>query len=212
MTPDVLRFRGREALSEPFRWKIEFTTPQANIAPEQALMKYASFRMHSGKVVHGIITGLEWLSTSADQSHYRVTLSSRLALLSCSKGSAVYQDQSVPEVVEQVLRAHGLEGPDFEFRLDRTYPPRELITQWRETDLEFIQRLLAEVGIWFRSEMQAATEQETLIFAASQLGYRFDVRLPYSEPSGLFDGAAESVWGDEPESERRLGGDAGPER
>ncbi|OAT17621.1 VgrG family protein [Buttiauxella noackiae ATCC 51607] len=41
--------------------------------------------------------------------------------------------------------------------------------------------------------MQAATEQETLIFADSQLGYRFDVRLPYSEPSGLFDGAAESV-------------------
>ncbi|MEG5985677.1 type IV secretion protein Rhs, partial [Enterobacter kobei] len=42
--PDVLRFRGREALSEPFKWDIEFTTPQGNIAPEQVLMKYASFR------------------------------------------------------------------------------------------------------------------------------------------------------------------------
>ena len=31
-------------------------------------------------------------------------------------------------------------------------------------------------------------------FADSQLNYQFDVRLPYSEPSGLFDGAAESVW------------------
>ncbi|WP_162993272.1 contractile injection system protein, VgrG/Pvc8 family, partial [Klebsiella variicola] len=41
-------------------------------------------------------------------------------------------------------RKHGLEGPDFEFRLSREYPSRELITQWRETDLEFIQRLLAE--------------------------------------------------------------------
>ncbi|HCI6169416.1 TPA: type VI secretion system tip protein VgrG, partial [Klebsiella quasipneumoniae subsp. quasipneumoniae] len=30
--------------------------------------------------------------------------------------------------------------------------------------------------------------------ADSQLNYQFDVRLPYSEPSGLFDGAAESVW------------------
>ncbi|MCA1922776.1 hypothetical protein, partial [Buttiauxella noackiae] len=38
---DVLRFRGREALSEPFRWVIEFTSPQANLRPEQALMKYA---------------------------------------------------------------------------------------------------------------------------------------------------------------------------
>ncbi|MGV8617768.1 hypothetical protein ACV36Q_32075, partial [Pseudomonas aeruginosa] len=47
--PDVLRFRGREALSEPFRWDIEFTSPEANIPPEQVLMKYASFRMRSGK-------------------------------------------------------------------------------------------------------------------------------------------------------------------
>ncbi|EBU2204244.1 type VI secretion system tip protein VgrG [Salmonella enterica] len=192
--PDVLRFYGREALSEPFRWDIEFTTLQANIPPEQVLMKYASFRMRSGKSVHGMVTRLEWLSTSKDQSHYRLTLSSRLALLGYTRQCAVYQNQSVPEVVEQVLRKHGLEGPDFEFRLERTYPPRELITQWRETDLEFIQRILAEVGIYWRTVMDDVRGLDTYILADSQLNYRFDVRLPYREPSGLFDGAAESVW------------------
>jgi Rhs element Vgr protein len=100
----------------------------------------------------------------------------------------------LPEVVEQVLRGHGLEGPDFEFRLERTYPAREIITQWRETDLEFIQRILSEVGIFWRTEMDNSRELDTYIFADSQLHYRFDVRLPYREPSGLFDGAAESVW------------------
>ncbi|WP_320733043.1 type VI secretion system Vgr family protein [Enterobacter roggenkampii] len=192
--PDVLRFRGREALSEPFRWDIEFTCLQANIPPEQVLMKYATFRMRSGKNVHGRVTRLEWLSTSRDQSHYRLTLSSRLALLGYTRQCAVYQNQSVPEVVEQVLRRHGLEGPDFDFRLERTYPPRELITQWRETDLEFIRRILSEVGIYWRTEMDDVRGLDTYIFADSQLNYRFDVRLPYSEPSGLFDGAAESVW------------------
>ncbi|EDW8110696.1 type VI secretion system tip protein VgrG [Salmonella enterica] len=192
--PDVLRFYGREALSEPFRWDIEFTTLQANIPPEQVLMKYASFRMRSGKSVHGMVTRLEWLSTSKDQSHYRLTLSSRLALLGYTRQCAVYQNQSVPEVVEQVLRKHGLEGPDFEFRLERTYPPRELITQWRETDLEFIQRILAEVGIYWRTMMDDVRGLDTYILADSQLNYQFDVQLPYSEPSGLFDGAAESVW------------------
>lgn len=194
VTPDVLHLRGCEALSRPFSWDIEFTTDQANIAPEQVLMKYATLRMRHGKVVHGILTRLEWLSSSADQSHYRVTLESRLALLSRSRNCAIFQNQSVPEVVEQVLRYHGLEGADFEFRLERTYPPRELITQWQETDLQFIQRLLSEVGIWFRSEMVDTTEQETVIFADSQLHYQFDVRLPYSEPSGLDGGAMESVW------------------
>ncbi|EMW0836243.1 type VI secretion system tip protein VgrG [Enterobacter roggenkampii] len=192
--PDVLRFRGREALSEPFRWDIEFTCLQANIPPEQVLMKYATFRMRSGKSVHGRVTRLEWLSTSKDQSHYRLTLSSRLALLGYTRQCAVFQNQSVPEVVEQVLRKHGLEGPDFEFRLERTYPPREIITQWRETDLEFIRRILSEVGIYWRTEMDDVRGLDTYIFADSQLNYRFDVRLPYSEPSGLFDGAAESVW------------------
>ena len=61
MKPDVLRFRGREALSEPFSWDIEFTSLQANIPPEQVLMKYATFRMRSGKNVHGRVTRLEWL-------------------------------------------------------------------------------------------------------------------------------------------------------
>ncbi|HAP0270834.1 contractile injection system protein, VgrG/Pvc8 family, partial [Escherichia coli] len=69
--PDVLRFRGREALSEPFRWDIGFTSRNANIPPEEVLMKYASLRMRNGKNVHGIVTRLEWLSTSKDQSHYR---------------------------------------------------------------------------------------------------------------------------------------------
>ena len=194
VTPDVLRFKGREALSEPFRWTIDFTTPQNNLAPEEVLMKYATLRMHSGKAVHGIITRLEWLSTTADQSHYRVELSSRLALLSRTRQCRIFQNQSLPEVVEQVLRQHGLEGPDFEFRLERSYPARELITQWRETDLQFIQRILSEVGIYWRTEMDDVRGLDTYIFADSQLNYRFDVRLPYREPSGLFDGAAESVW------------------
>ncbi|QJT78741.1 type VI secretion system Vgr family protein [Kosakonia sp. MUSA4] len=192
VTPDVLRFRGREALSQPFSWRIEFTTPQI-VQGEDVLMKYASFDMNGHKAVHGMITAFEWLSTSADQSHYAITLESRLALLSHSRHCAVFQNQSVPEVVEQVLRTHGLEGPDFEFRLSRDYPCREVITQWRETDLEFIQRLLAEVGIWFRFEMNDATELDVVIFGDTQLQYVFDVRLPYQEHSGL--SAEECVWG-----------------
>ncbi|UDJ82160.1 type VI secretion system Vgr family protein [Kosakonia oryzae] len=192
VTADVLRFRGREALSQPFSWRIEFTTPQT-VQGESVLMKYASFDMNGRKAVHGMITAFEWLSTSADQSHYAITLESRLALLSHSRHCAVFQNLSVPEVVEQVLRTHGLEGPDFEFRLSRAYPCREVITQWRETDLEFIQRLLAEVGIWFRFEMNDTTELDVVIFGDTQLQYVFDVRLPYREPPGL--SAEECVWG-----------------
>ncbi|RMC61890.1 contractile injection system protein, VgrG/Pvc8 family, partial [Klebsiella michiganensis] len=71
---------------------------------------------------------------------------------------------------------------------ERTYPAREIITQWQETDLQFIQRILSEVGIYWRSMMDDVRGLDTYIFADSQLNDQFDVRLPYSEPSGLFDG------------------------
>ncbi len=189
--PDVLRFRGREALSEPFRWDIDFTTPPHNIVPEDVLMKYASLRMSSGKKVHGVVTRLEWLSTTADQSHYRLTLSSRLALLEHTRQCRIFQNQSVPEVVEQVLRKHGLEGPDFEFRLARTYPAREIITQWRETDLQFIRRILSEVDIYWRAEIDNTREQDINILANSLIHCQFAAHLPYSESSGLFYDAVE---------------------
>ena len=194
LKPDVLNFRGREALNAPFEWRIEFTTPQQGIRRQDAILKYATLSMRSGRVVQGIITGFEVLKETVDQTHFAVTLSSRLALLAHSRRCAVYQNVSVPELVEQILRSHGLEGSDFEFRLERTWPVRELITQWRETDLQFIQRILAETGIWFRTGLNTTTGLDTVTFADSHLHYQFHVHLPYREPSALYDGAVEAVW------------------
>lgn len=195
VNPDVLNFYGCEALSAPSEWRIEFTTPQGDVAAEDVLLKYATLRMRSGREVHGVITAFAWLGSTVDQTHYSVTLSSRLALLSYTRRCAVYQNLSVPELVEQVLRRHGLEGSDFAFCLERTYPQRELITQWRESDLQFIQRILSEVGIWFCTGVNDVTGLDTVTFADSQQFYQFGQHLPYREPSALYDGAAESVWG-----------------
>lgn len=194
LQPDVLKFYGREALSEPFRWEIEFTCTQV-VMMEDMLMTFASFSMRSGKRVFGVITGFDCLATTADQSHYRIRLESRLALLSRTRCSRVFQNLSVPELAEQLLREHGYEGPEFEFRLTQPLPQRELITQWRESDLDFLRRILAETGIGFRSEMDAATETETLIFVDSQQGYAEGATLPCRGLSGLHDGGREAVWG-----------------
>ncbi|MGJ3449103.1 contractile injection system protein, VgrG/Pvc8 family, partial [Enterobacter sp. PTB] len=75
------------------------------MSAETVLLKSARFSLRHHKVVQGVITGLEWLSTNADQSHYAVTLGSRLALLSRSRRCAIYQNVTVPELVEQILRS-----------------------------------------------------------------------------------------------------------
>lgn len=201
---DVLRYNAVESLSQPWRYDVAVTCSSADIACDALLLKPASFTfqtpMFDGtpalpvRTVFGVVESFRRVSTSNDETHYALTIVPRIALLGYTKGSEIYLNQSVTEVVEQVLRKHGLEGPDFEFRLSREYPSRGLITQWRETDLEFIQRLLAEVGIYWRYEMDSRLEQDVVIFQDSQQQYEFGVTLPLRNQAGMSDSGQESIW------------------
>ncbi|MCO6523790.1 MAG: hypothetical protein J6562_02060 [Candidatus Schmidhempelia sp.] len=55
-------------------------------------------------------------------------------------------------VVEQVLRKHSFTGIDYRLELRDTYPIPEFITQWQESNLAFIKRILADIGVWLRFE------------------------------------------------------------
>jgi type VI secretion system secreted protein VgrG len=201
---DVFDFRGEEKLSEPWRYTVGVTCTSADIASDSVLLKPAAFTfqtpLYNGmpatpvRTVYGVVHTFQRLSTSADETHYTLDIVPRIALLRHTKRSEIYLSQSVPEVVEKILRSHGLEGPDFEFRLSQSYPARELITQWRETDLEFIQRLLAEVGIFWRFEMDSRLEQDVVIFQDSQEEYQFGVTLPLRNQAGMSDSGQESIW------------------
>lgn len=201
---DVLRYNAVESLSQPWRYDVAVTCSSKDIACEALLLKPASFTFQTPvfdgtpalpvRTVFGVVESFRRVSTSNDDTHYALTIVPRIALLDYTKGSEIYLNQSVIEVVEQVLRKHGLEGPDFEFRLSREYPSRELITQWRETDLEFIQRLLAEVGIYWRYEMDSRLEQDVVIFQDSQQQYEFGVTLPLRNQAGMSDSGQESIW------------------
>ncbi|WP_044859310.1 DUF2345 domain-containing protein, partial [Enterobacter ludwigii] len=66
---------------------------------------------------------------------------------------------------------------------------------YQESDLEFIERLLAEVGIFYFFTLQPDTQTEVVHFADKQSAWTFGKSLPLSSPSGMNDNAAESVWG-----------------
>ena len=201
---DVLRYSAVESLSQPWRYDVAVTCSSADIACDTLLLKPASFTFMTPvfdgtpalpvRTVYGVVQSFRRISTSNDDTRYAMTIVPRIALLEYTKGNEIYLNQSVTEVVEKVLRKHGLEGPDFEFRLSREYPSRELITQWRETDLEFIQRLLAEVGIYWRYEMDSRLEQDVVIFQDSQQQYEFGVTLPLRNQAGMSDSGQESIW------------------
>ena len=207
--PDVLAFEGDEALSTPFRYRIEFTSGNHAISKEMMLMKAASLTLQAPvdqgygikmqqpvRVIQGIVSGFERLSTSKDETHYALTLQPRLALLERSRQNAIYQDLSVPQIVEKILRErHNMRGQDFLFSLTREYPRREQVMQYGEDDLHFITRLLGEVGIWFRFTTDTRLNIDVVEFYDGQQGYEKGLTLPSVPPSGQHSKGVDSVWG-----------------
>ena len=205
---DVLSFEGEEALSEPFRYVIEFTSADKTITPQQMLMQDATFTLQAPadqgfginiqqpvRTIQGVVTAFERLSASRDETHYSLTLQPRLALLSRSHQNRIYQDMSVPDIVEHILRTrHAMRGEDFVFTLVQAYPRREQVMQYGEDDLRFITRLLGEVGIWFRFTADTRLNIDVVEFYDDQRHYEQGLILPSVPPSGQHDGGTESVW------------------
>lgn len=201
---DVEDFNGSEGLSRNYYYDILFTSADKDIQANQLLRQVATLTMGGGqlgfmttqKIVHGVITDFQRLSGSADESRYHITLTPYLSLLDKQfRTHRFFINKSVPEVVGEILQEHALHGWEYEFTLTQSYPKREQINQYQESDLAFIERLLAEVGIFYFFTLQPDTRTEVVHFADQQSAYEFDKRLALNSPSGMSDSGADSVWG-----------------
>lgn len=201
---DVERFDGVEQMSVLYHYTIRFTSPHPDLTAEMMLSKTATLNMGVGelfkpvvgKVVHGVITDFRRLTGSRDQVIYEIILEPFISLLSKQfRTHRFFVNKSVPEVVAQILNEHGLKGWEYEFKLKQTYPKREQINQYQESDLEFIERLLAEVGIFYFFTLQPDTQTEVVHFADKQSAWTFGRSLPLNSPSGANDNGMDSVWG-----------------
>ncbi|MDR0172815.1 type VI secretion system Vgr family protein [Enterobacter sichuanensis] len=201
---DVEEFSGKEFLSELYYYNVRFTSSDLNIDATQLLNKPATLTMGSGplmaltgqKVVHGVVTHFKRISGSRDQATYQIIIEPFLALLGNQfRTHRFFVNKSVPEVVAEVLQEHGLRGWEYEFTLRADYPKREQINQYQENDLDFIERLLAEVGIFYFFTLQPDTLTEVVHFADKQSAWTFGKKLPLNSPSGANDNGADSVWG-----------------
>jgi len=201
---DVEEFNGKEFMSELYHYDIIFTSSDQNISSAQLLTKSATLTMGTGplmgligqKVVHGVVTHFKRISGSRDQATYQIIIEPFLSLLRKQfRTHRFFVNKSVPDVVAEVLQEHGLKGWEYEFTLKADYPKREQINQYKESDLAFIERLLAEVGIFYFFTLQPDTQTEVVHFADKQSAWMFGKSLPLSSPSGMSDNAANSVWG-----------------
>lgn len=152
----VERFRGREAISAPYRFDVVVrTTRRLPLLRDNLLGRAATLRFHDGagrqRVVRGVIEAqrLEGALVEGDALRYRLRLVPRVALARRRVQSRIFQERSVVEVVGLVLNRARVA---LRAKLAATYPALEYCVQHRESDYAFVARLLAEHGIWFAFE------------------------------------------------------------
>lgn len=95
----------------------------------------------------GFVTDIRLLSIDDIGSRYEVTVRPWLWFLTRTSDCRIFQETTVPDIVQEVFGENGM--PDVELRLEGEYRTWEYCVQYRETDFNFVCRLLEQEGIYF---------------------------------------------------------------
>jgi type VI secretion system secreted protein VgrG len=148
----VLRFSGVEGISTPFEFEIELAVQAEEPEFEERVGEEATFSWITSageRHVHGIVRRWEEIGRGKKQTRYLATLVPRLWMLSLNRQSRIFQGKSTPDIVKAVLEGAGIPSDQFKLSLQRSYKPRNYCVQYRESDLDFLMRLLEEEGIFY---------------------------------------------------------------
>ncbi|UVK99412.1 contractile injection system protein, VgrG/Pvc8 family [Pseudomonas sp. B21-048] len=153
---EVLAFTGSEAISMPFAFDVDVLNDDPTL--DLASLLYRSAFLHfgpEGQGVHGQLLGLVQFGHGDEPRLCRMRLGPRLACLARRFNQRIFSHRSMPQILAQVLKEHGIAGKDRRFDLSGDYPPRDFCTQYRESDLQFLQRLCAEGQLHYYFEHRA---------------------------------------------------------
>ena len=181
----VLAFKGEEAISQPYRFDLELVSEQPDLDLENLLHRQAFLAFDAqGHGIHGQIQRVAQGDSGRRLTHYQLSLVPQLAYLQHSARQRIFQHKTVPQIVSLVLEGQGIQRDAFEWRLGATYPEREYCVQFDETDLAFIQRLCAELGIHYH--FQHRPDGHLLVFGDDQTVFaQADQPTGYAPGSGM---------------------------
>ena len=179
----VLAFAGDEAISSLYAIRIELVSERADIDLEGLLSQPAFLQFgFNNEGIHGRIEDVRAGESGKRLSHYELTLVPALHYLQFSQDQRIFQQRTVPQIIAQVLKRHGIQGDAFTFHVTPN-PPRDYCTQYAESDFEFIQRLCAEDGIAWHHQHSA--DGHLLVFTDDQVFLPKLAATPYQHESGM---------------------------
>ena len=155
---------GREALSEAYAFDLELLGSSNALEPKALLGKTATVVLQTERgatrYLSGIVTRFGLSQEDARQSFYRMRLRPWLWLAKKRSDFRIFQDQTVPQILREVL---GRYGYAMDQRLTRSYRTWNYCVQYHESDFDFVSRLCEHEGIYYHFRHEA--EQHVLVFA-----------------------------------------------
>jgi type VI secretion system secreted protein VgrG len=150
-TFEAREVRGVEALSTAFRFEAVWNLPRGVEPPDpdEVVGTSGSLRLLRGahvRNVDGVVTDFSVSATARGTPEVRAVLEPRFALTRLRKDIRIFRDKTVPEIVTEVLAGHGITP---ELRLRSSYEMRPYTVEFRETDFDFVSRLLEDEGIFY---------------------------------------------------------------
>ena len=153
----VVGFTGSEKISAPFRYSIELACEEAELDFDSCIGKPALLTLigdHDNieRYVHGIVLDMRHVRQTQQFAIYNIELVAQLDLLTLRRNSRIYQNTTVPDIIQSVFKDAKISADQFKLSLNATYEAREYCVQYRETDLQFVARLMEEEGIYYYFE------------------------------------------------------------
>jgi type VI secretion system secreted protein VgrG len=148
------QFVGREAVNELFGFDIDALSTSTDLDLTFFIGEDLAVTLlqadGSRRSWHGICTHSSWLGADGGVARYRLRMEPALSLLALRRDCYVFQDKDARDIVTELLA----DCPQVRFDFDITQEliVRPICTQYRETDFEFFQRLLASEGLSWRFE------------------------------------------------------------
>lgn len=159
-------FRGSEAVSRTYRYAIFVTLPlNAGLTVADVLGTAVVLSIHhepegEPQRVSGVVAGFDVVHAVDERMLCRVDVVPKLWQLSQSRHSRVFPEMALPDFVAEVLDGAGIRH---ELRLEESYEAEAHVCQYKESDLDFVQRWLEREGIVYFFEHTA--DGETMIIA-----------------------------------------------
>lgn len=150
----VTAYDAYEALSQLFTVDVEFWTADADFEIEtmmrQPLLLDVVDEKAESRYFHGVVTEAELVDADEeDRFRYRVRLGPFLDALRHRESSRIFQELTPVHVIRKVLEGAGIPAEKVEWKLYNDYLPREYIVQYRESELNFVHRLMEDEGLFY---------------------------------------------------------------